>query len=165
MCTTLATSVYTKLPLVKYYAKFLIPQICIALEVVLLKLYTKLAPGWALIRVNFDTIHKVYNLEYQSVFSSFKTVVFTRIHPGKKKAQTDWVYRSRSVHFLGSGKVLKCGPWPYTNLGPSFQKSTYYLRPIVLLPFYGSLVCSGLWSQEQGRFTCYSEPQFMVTLS
>ena len=27
---------------------------CIALEAVLLKLYTKLTPGWAFIQVNFD---------------------------------------------------------------------------------------------------------------
>ena len=29
------------------------------LEAVLLKLHTKLSPGWALIRVNFDTIQKI----------------------------------------------------------------------------------------------------------
>ena len=36
-----------------------LPQICITLEAVLLKLYAKLSPGWALIRVNFDTIQKI----------------------------------------------------------------------------------------------------------
>ena len=31
----------------------------IALEAVLLKLHAKLAPGWALIRVNFDPIQEI----------------------------------------------------------------------------------------------------------
>ena len=36
-----------------------IPEIRIALEAMLLKLYTKLAPGWVLIRVNFDPIQEI----------------------------------------------------------------------------------------------------------
>ena len=32
---------------------------CIALEAALLKLHAKLAPGWALIQVNFDSIQEV----------------------------------------------------------------------------------------------------------
>ena len=43
--------------LVKYSQHFL-PEICIALEAVLLKLHTELALGWALIRVNFDPIQE-----------------------------------------------------------------------------------------------------------
>ena len=39
--------------------KYVIPQICIALETVLIKLYTKLAPGWALIRVNVDPMQEI----------------------------------------------------------------------------------------------------------
>ena len=34
-------------------------HVLIALEAVLLKLYTKLAPGWALIQVNFDLIQEI----------------------------------------------------------------------------------------------------------
>ena len=34
------------------------PEIRIALKAVLLKLHAKVAPGWALIRVNFDPIQK-----------------------------------------------------------------------------------------------------------
>ena len=34
-------------------------QIRVALKAVLLKLHTKLAPGWALIRVNFDSIQEI----------------------------------------------------------------------------------------------------------
>ena len=43
---------------VKYSRSFL-PEICIALEAVLLKLHAKLAPGWALIQVNFDLIQEI----------------------------------------------------------------------------------------------------------
>ena len=39
----------------KYYTKFLY----IALEAVLLKLHAKLAPGWALMPVNFDSIQEI----------------------------------------------------------------------------------------------------------
>ena len=34
-------------------------QICIVLEAVVLKLHIKLAPGWALIRLNFDPIQEI----------------------------------------------------------------------------------------------------------
>ena len=57
MHTPLATSVYARMPSVKYYMKFS-PQICIALEAVLLKFHVKLAPGWALNQVNFNPIQK-----------------------------------------------------------------------------------------------------------
>ena len=36
-----------------------LPQICIALEAVVLKLGTKTTPGWALIQVNFDPIQEI----------------------------------------------------------------------------------------------------------
>ena len=36
-----------------------LPEIRIALEAVLLKLHAKLAPGWALIQVNFDPIQEI----------------------------------------------------------------------------------------------------------
>ena len=36
-----------------------LPEICIALEAVLLKLHTKLAPGWALIWVNLNPIQEI----------------------------------------------------------------------------------------------------------
>ena len=39
--------------------KYVLPQICIALETVLIKLHTKLAPGWALIRVNIDPMQEI----------------------------------------------------------------------------------------------------------
>ena len=35
------------------------PHICIAVEAVLLKLHANLAPGWTLIRVNFDPMWKI----------------------------------------------------------------------------------------------------------
>ena len=44
--------------LVKYSRSFL-PEICIALEAVLLKLHAKLTPGWVLIHVNFDPIQEI----------------------------------------------------------------------------------------------------------
>ena len=47
-------SVYAQMP----SAQTFLPQICIVLEAVLLKLHVKLAPGWALIRVNFDLIQE-----------------------------------------------------------------------------------------------------------
>ena len=36
-----------------------LPKIRIALEAVLLKVHTKLAPGWAHIQVNFDSIQEI----------------------------------------------------------------------------------------------------------
>ena len=58
--TTLATSIYAKTPcsnpLVKYYTKFLTSDM---LETMLLKLHTKLAPGWELIQVNLDPIQVI----------------------------------------------------------------------------------------------------------
>ena len=44
--------------LMKYSRSFL-PEIHIALEAVLLKLHVKLAPGWALIQVNFDPVQEI----------------------------------------------------------------------------------------------------------
>ena len=37
----------------------LVPEIHIVLEAVLLKLHTKLTPGWALTRVNFEPIQEI----------------------------------------------------------------------------------------------------------
>ena len=48
---TLATFVYAKMPLVKYYTKFSLSLDVDVLEAVLFKLHVKLAPGWVLIRV------------------------------------------------------------------------------------------------------------------
>ena len=63
MLTALATSFYAKMPCINFgevlYDVFL-PEIHIALEAMLHKLHTKLAPGWALIRVNFDPIQEIW---------------------------------------------------------------------------------------------------------
>ena len=58
--TTLATSFYAQMPCINFgeVLRFL-PEICIAFEAMLLKLHAKLAPGWALIRVNFDPIQEI----------------------------------------------------------------------------------------------------------
>ena len=62
MLTSLATSVYAKMPCifgeVRITRSFL-PEIRIAVEAVLLKLHMKLAPGWVLIQVNFDPIQEI----------------------------------------------------------------------------------------------------------
>ena len=44
---------------VKYFTRRFLPEICTALEAVLLKLHAKLAPGRALIQVNFDPIQEI----------------------------------------------------------------------------------------------------------
>ena len=58
--TALATSFYTKIPCNNFgeLRRFL-PEICIALEAVLLKFHAKLAPGWALIRANFHPVQEI----------------------------------------------------------------------------------------------------------
>ena len=45
-----------------------LPQICIALEDVLLKLHMKLAPGWELIRGNFDPIQELGQIREWALF-------------------------------------------------------------------------------------------------
>ena len=80
----------------------------------------------------------------------FQNSGFHEVTQVTKKPQTHRVHKSifsRSVHFPGSGKVSKCGPW---------------LSCITHCRFYSCLVCSGLWSQEWGNFTCYGELQFLV---
>ena len=57
-CTALATSVYTKIPCYLWWS-ITQSQICTLLEAMFFKLNVKLAPGWALIRVNFDPIQKI----------------------------------------------------------------------------------------------------------
>ena len=63
MLTSLAASVYTKMPCINFgkvlRTRSFLPEIRIALEAVLLQLYAKLAPGWALIQVNFDPIQEI----------------------------------------------------------------------------------------------------------
>ena len=57
--TAIATSIYTNMPcdnLRWIVTPSFLPQICIVLEVALLKFHTKFAPGWAHIWVNFDPI-------------------------------------------------------------------------------------------------------------
>ena len=44
---------------VEYFTRQFLPEICIAHDAVLLKLHTKLAPGWALIRVNLDPMQEI----------------------------------------------------------------------------------------------------------
>ena len=60
--TSLATFFYAKMPCINFgevlHGVFL-PEIRLALEAVLLKLHAKLAPGWALISVNFDPIQEI----------------------------------------------------------------------------------------------------------
>ena len=48
------TFVYTNMPCINF-----LPEMCIALEVVLLKLHAKLGPGWALTQVNIDLIQEI----------------------------------------------------------------------------------------------------------
>ena len=60
--TAIATSIYTNMPcdnLRWIVTPSLLPQICIVLEVALLKFHTKFAPGWAHIWVNFDPIREI----------------------------------------------------------------------------------------------------------
>ena len=62
MLTTLATSVYTKMPCINFgevLHDIFLPEIRIALEAVLLKLHVKLALGWALIQINFHPIQEI----------------------------------------------------------------------------------------------------------
>ena len=60
MLTALATSFYARIPCINFGEVFcFLPEICIALEAVFLKLHAKLTPGWALIRVNFDLIQEI----------------------------------------------------------------------------------------------------------
>ena len=66
MLTALATSFYAKMLCIHLgevlhdvsYLRYT-SGIRIVLETVLLKLHVKLAPGWALIRVNFDPIQEI----------------------------------------------------------------------------------------------------------
>ena len=66
MLTALATSFYAKMLCINFgevlhdvsYLRYS-SGIRIALEAVLLKLHAKLAPGWALILVNFDPIQEI----------------------------------------------------------------------------------------------------------
>ena len=60
---SVCTSIYAKLPCSNLLWSFL-PQICTALEAVLLKLH---APGWGLIWVNFDPIQEVGPKEHVGV--------------------------------------------------------------------------------------------------
>ena len=61
--TILVTSFYAKMLCINFSEVFItqrfLSEIRIALEAVLLKLHVKLAPGWALIRVNFDPIQEI----------------------------------------------------------------------------------------------------------
>ena len=67
MLTALATSFYTKMLCINFgevlYDVFYMRYssgIRLVFKAVLLKLHVKLAPGWALIRVNFDPIQEIW---------------------------------------------------------------------------------------------------------
>ena len=55
VCTALSMSVYTKMPC----SNLLHKVSYLRLEAVFFKLHAKLAPGWTLIRVNFDPIWEI----------------------------------------------------------------------------------------------------------